>query len=240
MNGESSPLSYHNLHISLTWIIGENEKGSIPRCVTIVMFSTHWMHYNNKVSNTNGREDFNIMIQEQPASLTKETKTCKESRVFRTGRVFPNDMNNHKTLFGGKLMSLIDEVASISAMRHCRTGVVTASTDSVDFLRPIHQMDSVCLESFVTYTGHTSIEVFVKVIAENLLSGERVVAATSFITFVARDADGTPTAVPRVIPETDEEQLLHEGGSRRSEFRKERRRSSKLLASQLTTDKYWD
>ncbi|WP_195571244.1 acyl-CoA thioesterase [Paenibacillus sp. 1001270B_150601_E10] len=167
-------------------------------------------------------------------------KACKESRVFRTGRVFPNDMNNHKTLFGGKLMSLIDEAASISAMRHCRTNVVTASTDSVDFLRPIHQMDSVCLESFVTYTGTTSIEVFVKVIAENLLSGERVVAATSFITFVSRDSDGTPRPVPQVIPETEEEKLLHEGGSKRSALRKERRVNSKALATKLTTNKYWD
>ena len=134
-----------------------------------------------------------------------QPKRCKESLAFRTGRVFPNDMNNHDTLFGGKLMSLIDEVASISAIRHCRATVVTASTDSVDFLRPIHKMDSVCLESYVTYVGRTSLEVFVKVVSEDLFTGERHIAATSFLTFVAMDDDGNPTQVPPVIPETEEE-----------------------------------
>lgn len=167
-------------------------------------------------------------------------KYSRESRVFKTGRVFPNDVNNHKTLFGGKLMSTIDEVGSISAMRHCRKNVVTASTDSVDFLRPIEPSDSVCFESFVTWTGRTSIEVFVKVIAENLYTGERAVAATSFLTFVAVEEDGTPAPVPAIIPETDEEKLISESAEERSELRKIRRASSKKLASQLSTTKYWE
>ncbi|MFC3748399.1 acyl-CoA thioesterase [Paenibacillus sp. GCM10012306] len=167
-------------------------------------------------------------------------KYCRESRVFKTGRVFPNDVNNHKTLFGGKLMSGIDEVASISAMRHCRINVVTASTDSVDFLRPIEPSDSVCFESFVSWTGRTSIEVFVKIIAENLYTGERAVAATSFLTFVAIGEDGRPAAVPTVIPETDEEKLISESAEERAELRKVRRGISKKLALQLNTTKYWE
>ncbi|NUU59313.1 acyl-CoA thioesterase [Paenibacillus agri] len=167
-------------------------------------------------------------------------KYCRESRVFKTGRVFPNDVNNHKTLFGGKLMSGIDEVASISAMRHCRINVVTASTDSVDFLRPIEPSDSVCFESFVSWTGRTSIEVFVKIIAENLYTGERAVAATSFLTFVAIGEDGKPAAVPSVIPETDEEKLISESAEERAELRKVRRGISKKLALQLNTTKYWE
>src|SRR5213080_132382 len=99
-------------------------------------------------------------------------KYCRESRVVRTSRVFPNDVNNHNTLFGGKLMSDVDIIASISAARHSRKECVTASTDSVDFLSPITQQDSVCFESFVTGTGSTSIEVFVKIIAENLMTGD--------------------------------------------------------------------
>lgn len=169
-----------------------------------------------------------------------QPKRCKESLVIKTGRVFPNDMNNHATLFGGKLMSLIDEVSSISAMRHCRNNVVTASTDSVDFLRPIHQFDSVCLESFVTYTGNTSMEVFVKVISEDLFTGERHVAATSFITFVSMDKEGKPMPVPAIIPETDEEKLLHESAAERSALRKQRRIASKALAAKLSTQKYWE
>lgn len=180
------------------------------------------------------------MTDEKNPHTMPAFKYCRESRVFKTGRVFPNDVNNHKTLFGGKLMSGIDEVASISAMRHCRANVVTASTDSVDFLRPIRPTDSVCFESFVSWTGRTSIEVFVKIISENLYTGERAVAATSFLTFVAVGEDGTPTPVPAIIPETDEEKLISESANERSELRKVRRTISKKLAAELNTVKYWE
>jgi acyl-CoA hydrolase len=167
-------------------------------------------------------------------------KTCNESRVVRTGRIFPNDVNNHNTLFGGRLMSDMDMIASISAVRHARKEVVTASTDSVDFLSPITQQDSVCIESFVTWTGTSSMEVFVKVIAENLMTGNRKIAATAFLTFVALDEDGKPTKVPEIIPETEEEKKLFETGKDRAEKRKEHRKNSKELASYFTTEKPWE
>ncbi|MCM3691664.1 acyl-CoA thioesterase [Neobacillus niacini] len=167
-------------------------------------------------------------------------KTCNESRVVRTGRIFPNDVNNHNTLFGGRLMSDMDMIASISAVRHARKEVVTASTDSVDFLSPITQQDSVCIESFVTWTGTSSMEVFVKVIAENLMTGNRKIAATAFLTFVALDEDGKPSKVPEIFPETEEEKKLFETGKARAEKRKEHRKNSKELASYFTTEKPWE
>ncbi|MCM3765821.1 acyl-CoA thioesterase [Neobacillus niacini] len=169
-----------------------------------------------------------------------DAKTCNESRVVRTSRVFPNDVNNHNTLFGGKLMSDMDMVASISATRHSRKEIVTASTDSVDFLQPITQQDSVCIESFITWTGTSSMEVFVKVIAENLLTGDRKIAATAFLTFVALDEHGKPTPVPKIIPETEEEKKLFETGKERAEKRKLHRKNSKELAAYFTTKKPWE
>lgn len=169
-----------------------------------------------------------------------EGKTCNESRVVRTSRIFPNDVNNHNTLFGGKLMSDMDMLASISAVRHSRKECVTASTDSVDFLSPITPKDSVCFESFVTWTGTTSLEVFVKIIAEHLISGERKIAATAFFTFVALDDNGKPSPVPPVIPETEEEKKLFETGHERAEKRKKHREASKELANYFTTRKPWE
>ncbi|WHY91144.1 acyl-CoA thioesterase [Neobacillus cucumis] len=169
-----------------------------------------------------------------------DAKTCKESVVVRTSRVFPNDVNNHNTLFGGKLMSDVDMIASISAVRHSRRECVTASTDSVDFLSPISPDDSVCFESFVTWTGRTSLEVFVKIIAENLITGDRKIAATAFLTFVALDDDGKPAPVPGIIPETEEEKKLHETASKRAEERKVHRQNSKELAEHLTINKPWE
>ncbi|MHC5253062.1 acyl-CoA thioesterase [Listeria kieliensis] len=166
-------------------------------------------------------------------------KTCKESLVIKTSRVFPQDTNNHNTLFGGKLMTYIDDTASISASRHCRVGIVTASTDSVDFLKPIKSDHSVCLESYVASVGRTSMEIFVKVISENLMTGERYLAATSFLTFVAIDDDGKPVEVPEVIPESEEEQMIHSGAEVRAAARKERLKASRSLAGALKTDIPW-
>ncbi len=168
-----------------------------------------------------------------------ESKYCKDSRVCRTSRIFPNDVNNHNTLFGGKLMSDLDQVASISAARHSRSECVTASTDSVDFLHPIRTTDSVCFESYVTWTGTSSMEVFVKIIAENLKSGKRSIAATAFLTFVALDENKQPTRVPQVIPETIEEKKMHETGAERALLRKQRREKSKEHANYLTTLHPW-
>ncbi|KKI92358.1 acyl-CoA thioester hydrolase [Bacillus sp. SA1-12] len=157
-----------------------------------------------------------------------EAKYCKESRVIRTSRVFPNDVNNHNTLFGGRLMSDVDQIASISAARHSRRECVTASTDSV------------CFESYVTWTGTSSMEVFVKIIAEDLKTGKRKIAATALLTFVALDEQKRPTRVPQVIPETEEERKLHETAPERARMRKERKQKSKELAAFLTTNQPWD
>ena len=139
-----------------------------------------------------------------------EKKFMRESKAIKTTRVFPNDLNNHQTLFGGKLLAEIDSIASIAAARHSRKHCVTASIDSVDFLTPIHQADSVCYETF----------------------------ATCFITFVALK-DGKPSSVPQVLPETEEEHWLHKTGSERAETRKKGRLKSKEMAEVLTLNKPW-
>ncbi len=167
-------------------------------------------------------------------------KYCRESRVVRTSRVFPNDINNHNTLFGGKLMSDLDQVASISAARHSRRECVTASTDSVDFLYPIRPTDSVCFESYVTWTGTSSMEVFVKIIAEDLKNGQRKIAATALLTFVALDENKFPTPVPEIIPETEEEKKLHETAPERARLRKDRKHKSQELAAYLKTSHPWN
>jgi acyl-CoA hydrolase len=172
--------------------------------------------------------------------LAMDQRFVKESRCYKTSRIFPTDVNNHNTLFGGKLMAYIDDIASIAASKHCRNMVVTASTDSVDFLFPIRPTDSVCLESFVTWTGKSSMEVFVKVMTEDLKTAERQIAATSFLTFVALDDNGKPIIVPRVIPETEEEKRLNETALHRAEMRRIRREESKKFADFLTTTFPWE
>lgn len=169
----------------------------------------------------------------------ENAKYCMDSLAVKTSLVLPPDTNSFKTMFGGKLMAYIDDIAAISAMRHASKLVVTASSDSVDFLSPIKEGHSVCLEAFVTSTGRTSMEVFVKVVGEDMPSGERKVCAISFLTFVALDENGRPTEVPKVIPQSEEEILLHETAKERLEIRKRRREVSEKQAKRIGTKYPW-
>ncbi|MBP1931699.1 acyl-CoA thioesterase [Ammoniphilus resinae] len=151
-----------------------------------------------------------------------------QSRTTRTSLVMPLDTNNHGTIFGGKVLSYIDEVAAISAMRHCQQSVVTASIDSVDFLNPVKEGYAIHIEAFVTWTGRTSMEIFVRAESENLLTGDRQLTTTSFLTFVAVDKDGKPVPVPPVIPETEWEQELNQSAENRQLNRRNRKKIYQL------------
>lgn len=166
-------------------------------------------------------------------------KPCKYSLTVKTSYVLPPDTNSFRTLFGGKLMSYIDDVAAIAAAKHSRKMAVTASTDSVDFLHPVHEGDSICVEAFVAWTHRTSMEVFAKAVTENLRTGERKVCATAFLTFVAVDEAGVPTEVPPVYPETEHEKFLYEYGKERASYRRERRKKSKEMAERFGTEFPW-
>ena len=120
-------------------------------------------------------------------------------------------------------MAYVDKIACIAAMRHCRKPVVTVSSDSFDFLAPIKTGEAINLEAYVTWTHRTSMEVFVKVESENLLTGTKQMTARAYLTMIALDDQGKPTLVPSVIPETEEEKLQHEKAKERYELRRRRK-----------------
>lgn len=151
-----------------------------------------------------------------------EGKPTSHSRTILTELVFPQDTNYHGTIFGGFVMSYIDKIATIASMRHSRRAVVTASSDSIDFLAPVKMGEAMQLEAFVSWTHRSSMEIYVKVESENLFTGERKLTATSFSTFVALDDQGKPTQVPPVIPDTEEAKKLFESAPARYESRKKR------------------
>jgi len=129
-------------------------------------------------------------------------KRISESRTTMTEVVLPNDANNHGSILGGKVMHLMDMAAAIAALRHCRTPVVTVSVDSLHFLHPIQVGQLVLLEAVVTRSFSTSVEVQVEVFSENSLSGEREKTGSAFLTFVALDAEGQPSKIAPVIPQS--------------------------------------
>ena len=107
-------------------------------------------------------------------------------------------------------------------MKHAKSAVVTASIDSVDFLSSAKVGDSLTLEAFVTYTGTSSMEVYVKVTAHDLIKDEERLTTESFLTMVAVNEQGKPISVPKVYPESDEEKLLYTTAPSRKENRKRR------------------
>lgn len=113
--------------------------------------------------------------------------------------VFPNDANPHGTMFGGKVMAIMDIQAGIVATQYARRAVVTASTEAVDFLIPVKVGDRLETIARVTYVGKTSMVVKVDVYAENPISGKRKHCTTAYFNMVALDEDGTPTAVPPLV-----------------------------------------
>ncbi len=120
-------------------------------------------------------------------------------------------------------MAYVDKIAAITAMRHARKPVVTVSSDSFDFLAPVKLGEAISLEAFVTYTHNTSIEVFVKIQSENLMTGEVTTTGSSYLTFVAVDENGQKSPVPPVIPETDEERMHFDTAPERRRLRIERK-----------------
>ncbi|QLK86378.1 acyl-CoA thioesterase [Staphylococcus sp. 17KM0847] len=154
-------------------------------------------------------------------------KSMQDSKTYKSRQVFPQDTNHLGTLFGGTLMANIDEIAAICAMKHANNTVVTASTDSVDFLLPIKNGDIITYIAMVSYSGTSSMEVCVQIMIEDIYTGKHQLAALSFLTFVALDESGKPTPVAEVYPENDIERWFHETAEARVKRRKERREESK-------------
>ncbi len=131
----------------------------------------------------------------------------------------PNDANSLGTLFGGKLMQYVDLAAALAAVRHARCAVVTASIDYMTFLRPIEIGQLVVLKSAVNRVFRTSMEVGVKVLVEDLQTGETSHVSSAYLTFVALDQDRKRVVLPLVIAETPEEKRRYEAAGHRREAR---------------------
>lgn len=176
--------------------------------------------------------------------MTEETKKdfrfCRETRAIQTHRIFPFHANSHGSLFGGELMKQLDDCASISAQRFSRVGNVTASVDSLNFLKPLLVDDSVCIETFVSGAGKSSIEIFAKVIGENLRTGERYLAATCFMTFVAiKNFDGNEFSLPSIVAETNEEKFICRDYEKRRIARIETRKLQAEFDKNITIKMPW-
>jgi len=144
----------------------------------------------------------------------------KRSHTVQTKLVLPGDTNPHQSIFGGRVLYFIDEIASIASMKHSAGQIVTASIDSVDFISPVFMGEVMELEAMVTSTGRSSMEVYVRVTSRNLTTLEEKLTTESFVTTVGIDDNGKSREVPAVYPETEREKALFTSAPARKEHRK--------------------
>lgn len=137
--------------------------------------------------------------------MTMKAKSVHNSHSIISVVALPRDSNHYGFVYGGTVMSLVDQAAYAAAIRHARQPVVTVCVDHLTFLRPIHIGDIITVKASVNYVGHTSMEVGVRLEAERLESGEVEHVGSAYLTMVAMDADGKPAPVPPLRAETEEE-----------------------------------
>ena len=154
-------------------------------------------------------------------------KTVKNTHVIMHELILPNDTNLLGNVLGGRVMHLMDMCAAMSAYKHARTAVVTASVDRLDFLAPAKMGEIMILKSSVNYTGKSSMEVGVRIVSENPKTGDIYHTSSAYLTFVSLNENGKPKRVNDINPENDNEIRRFNEGKIRHEERKERLRKDR-------------
>jgi len=139
-----------------------------------------------------------------------------EQNVYK---VFPNDLNSEYTVFGGVVMGLCDRTALIVAERHSGSACVTAAVDSLQFLAPARAGDTLVVQAAVNRTWNSSMEIGVRVVAEDTHRRESRHVVSAYLTFVALDDAGRPKPVPALSPQTDDERRRHREAQQRRDAR---------------------
>ena len=152
-------------------------------------------------------------------------KPMSASQVIMTQLVLPEHTNALGSVFGGQIMSWIDIAAAIAAQRHSNKEVVTASIDRLDFVAPVYKGWVVNLRANVNFNSRTSMEVGVRVDAENPRTGEVFHTASAYTTFVALGSNGKPTEVPDLILESEEDKRRFAAAKHRRDLRLQHRDS---------------
>ena len=154
-------------------------------------------------------------------------KTVNNTHVIMHELVLPNDTNLLGNVLGGRVMHLMDMCAAMSAYKHARTAVVTASVDSLDFLAPVKMGEIMILKSSVNYTGKSSMEVGVRIESENPKTGHIHHTSSAYLTFVSLNENGKPQKVDDIELENDIEIRRFKEGKIRHEERKQRLRNDR-------------
>jgi acyl-CoA hydrolase len=149
--------------------------------------------------------------------MLPESRPMSYSRSELTWLVMPHMQNVLGSLFGGELMAMVDQAAAVAAIRHAGGPVLTAAIDRVDFREQIPVGALVTCSGAVDFVGNSSMDITVEVYSEKVSTGERRNTHTAHIVFVAINPDGKPTRVPRLQPQSPEEEARYEAARKHRE-----------------------
>ena len=150
--------------------------------------------------------------------MIQPKKIC-DSQIVMTELVLPHHTNQLGNLLGGQLMHWIDICAALSAAKHNQRVCVTASVDRIDFHHPIRLGEAVMLVASINRVFKTSMEVGVKVYAQNFKEGTKIHSNTAYLTFVSVETNGKPVEAIDGIPETEDEKRRYDQALQRRENR---------------------
>ena len=153
--------------------------------------------------------------------MLTDTLSVRYSQTELVELMIPAYANFGGKIHGGILLSLMDKVAYACASKHAGAYCVTVTVDNVEFLSPVEVGDLVRFSASVNYVGKTSLVVGIRVTAENIKTGEQRHTNTSYFTMVAKDDEGKPTLVPRLLLETEEEVRRFLEAMKRRDFKRE-------------------
>jgi uncharacterized protein (TIGR00369 family) len=152
-------------------------------------------------------------------------KRVKDSQMTLNQLMLPHHANPMGSVHGGEIMRLVDETGALCAIRHAQRPVVTLAIDSMTFHSPVHVGDLVSFNASLNWVGRSSMEVGVRVVAENPLTGEQTHTNTAYLVYIALGDDGRPTEVPRLILESDDEHRRWAEAEARQQRRLERQQA---------------
>ncbi len=149
-------------------------------------------------------------------------KPVAASKTIFARTMLPSDANPYGNVHGGEVMKLIDAVAGAAAGRHARARVVTARIDELSFVAPVYVGHLITAKASVNHVGTSSMEVGVRVEAEDVLTGAVAHVASAYLVYVAIDERGKPTRVPPLVAESEEERRRMRAAEERRARRRDR------------------
>lgn len=167
-------------------------------------------------------------------------RTCNDTRIVRSEIIVDRHLNDKDTYYGGDIMAHFDSAGGGAVYKFLKKPSFTATLDNLTFISPVYKGEQIYVEGFVSGVGTTSVEVFTKLIATNLKTFEKRLAAYAFLTYVIQDRHDPDFIMPQLRPESPEEIAICGDYEARRKVNLEKREHNKLISEYVQLEPIWE